>query len=501
MILKKIAEHRYITIQCHDNPDADTIAAGFGLYMYFNAIGGHRVRLIYSGDFKIRKKSLVTMIETLGIPIEYVNNLYRPNGILVTVDCQYKGGNVTPLTAEHVAIIDHHEPHSMEYIENDNLNILHDIRSDYGSCSTVVWKLLNDAHFETNTNTRLATALLYGLLTDVGDFSQMYNPIDRDMYDSLHADRNLLKILHNSNLSRKELEIAGLALLRTITNDTYHFAVLKANHCDSNILGLISDICLQVDSINTCIVYSEHPDYIKFSVRSCVREVQSNELAEFMAYTLGNGGGHHDKAGGTIMLQAFRERYPDVNSEAFFIDRYYEYFHSRDIIDTKTYSPDIRSMRRCQERRIPHGYVYLSALYEPGTDIMVRTLDGDKPVMVQADTCAVLDIHGLVSIMSSSEFEKTFETVDSPFTLSVPYTPTTRTAKDAKILEKFAKTCMPKNHSDILVKELTKATKLFPRDENAPYSLGLPGDFLAIYMNDPKNPFIINKDTFENLYS
>ena len=60
---------------------------------------------------------------------------------------------------------------------------------------------------------------------------------------------------------------------------------------------------------------------------------------------------------------------------------------------------------------------------------------------------------------------------------------------------------MPKNHSDILVKELTKATKLFPRDENAPYSLGLPGDFLAIYMNDPKNPFIINKDTFENLYS
>ena len=28
-----------VTVQCHDNPDADTLASGFGLYTYFKSKG------------------------------------------------------------------------------------------------------------------------------------------------------------------------------------------------------------------------------------------------------------------------------------------------------------------------------------------------------------------------------------------------------------------------------------------------------------------------------
>ena len=35
MRLKELLQFDEIIIQCHDNPDADAIASGYGLYCYF----------------------------------------------------------------------------------------------------------------------------------------------------------------------------------------------------------------------------------------------------------------------------------------------------------------------------------------------------------------------------------------------------------------------------------------------------------------------------------
>ena len=37
MRLADLLPFKYITIQCHDNPDADTIASGYAIYMYYGA--------------------------------------------------------------------------------------------------------------------------------------------------------------------------------------------------------------------------------------------------------------------------------------------------------------------------------------------------------------------------------------------------------------------------------------------------------------------------------
>ena len=98
-----------IYIQCHDNPDADTIASGFALYVFFiqKGISAH---LIYSGRFQIQKPNLKLMIEELQIPIvHYPVSEQMVEGILITVDCQYGAGNVTKFNVENVAIFDHHQ--------------------------------------------------------------------------------------------------------------------------------------------------------------------------------------------------------------------------------------------------------------------------------------------------------------------------------------------------------------------------------------------------------
>ena len=47
MKLTDLLEYDNITVQCHDNPDADAIGSGYALYKYFEH-NGKNVRLIYS---------------------------------------------------------------------------------------------------------------------------------------------------------------------------------------------------------------------------------------------------------------------------------------------------------------------------------------------------------------------------------------------------------------------------------------------------------------------
>ena len=319
MILDEIAKYKHITIQCHNDPDADSIAAGFGLYLYFRSLGIHEVELIYSGHSKLSKKNFVTMVDKLNIPIKYVLPSYEIKGILVTVDCQYGGGNAYKFDTDAVAVIDHHQPEALPY------NAVVDIRPDYGSCSTIVWELLKEKDFPFDKHQDLQTALFYGLYLDTSSFYELYHPADRNMLDFLRPDLELIHHLNNANLSAEELTLAGMAMMRAIINDKLHFAILRADRCNSSILGLISDIVLQVDTINTCVVFSEHPDYIKFSVRSCDRCIRANEVAAFLAENMGNGGGHFDKAGGTIKMKAYRKKYPDMHLEAYFSTCYRQF--------------------------------------------------------------------------------------------------------------------------------------------------------------------------------
>ena len=70
MMLEEITKYKKVTIQCHDNPDADAIASGFALYTYLKE-AGIDVTLMYSGKMKIQKDNLKIMVEELDIPIEY----------------------------------------------------------------------------------------------------------------------------------------------------------------------------------------------------------------------------------------------------------------------------------------------------------------------------------------------------------------------------------------------------------------------------------------------
>ncbi|MBR5361075.1 MAG: DHH family phosphoesterase, partial [Lachnospiraceae bacterium] len=291
LVLNDLIEYDDIVIQCHDNPDADALASGYALKWYLNK-KGKKARFVYGGRSAIQKSNLILMVKNLGIEVEHVEKLDKPQ-LLVTVDCQYGESNVTKFEAETIAVIDHHQV-------SGDLPRESEVRSNYGSCSTVMYELLQLENIDINDDEDLSTALYYGLMTDTGGFTEISHPSDKDLRDIAKPRNSDIVLFKNSNISKEELVIAGDALKHAYYVEDRSYAIVEAKPCDPNILGIISDMLLEVDSVETCLVYSVLPFGIKISVRSCVKEVKASEMAAFLTAGYGGGGGHLIKAGGLL---------------------------------------------------------------------------------------------------------------------------------------------------------------------------------------------------------
>lgn len=496
-----------ITIQCHDNPDADAIASGYALYTYFKQLGKD-TRLIYSGRNQIQKSNLCLMLENLNIGVDYIDNPERLikdtddgklPGLLITVDCQYGAGNVTKIPAENVAIIDHHQVE----IRDVELN---EINPGVGSCSTLVWKMLRDVGFIIQDE-KLGTALYYGLYTDTNQFAEVFNPLDMDMRETLPCEKSLVQLFKNSNLSLNELEIAGVALIRHIYNDDYHYAIIKAQPCDPNILGLISDFLLQVAEVYTCVVYNEWKEGYKFSVRSCVKEVQANELAAFLADGIGSGGGHHEKAGGFISKTLYEEVYPTLHSEAFFSERLNDYFDNCQVIVAKDCVIDTSDMKSYVKKKMKLGFVVATDVLPVGTPITIRTMEGDADMVVEPDLIVMIGIKGEVYPNKKDKFEKSYQLTDEPYCaadmlLKHEYQPTIHNRTDSTVMHiaDYAKVCIASGGTHIHAKELTKRVKVFTAWDEEKYMLGKPGDYLAVRSDDKNDIYVIEREVFFRTY-
>ena len=293
MRLKDLLKFDEIVIQCHDNPDADAIACGYAVLLYLQKYG-KSPSLVYGGRNFIRKTNLVMMIEDLEIPITHVTAIGNPE-LLLMVDCQYGGGNAEKFEAQNIAVIDHHRI-------STNLPELSEVKSNLGACSTLIWQMLKNENFNVTANKRLGTALSYGLYTDTSGFTEIVHPLDKDLRDEANVDNILMAKYRNANMSLEDLEVAGAALLNSDYMDEYRASIVKAGHCDPNILGVISDMVLEVDAVDICIVFNFQGGGVKFSVRSCIKEVNASELAAELSKDIGSGGGHWGKAGGFLSM-------------------------------------------------------------------------------------------------------------------------------------------------------------------------------------------------------
>ena len=298
--LEKLLNYKKVCIQCHDNPDSDTLASAFGVYRYLQT-RGIETKIIYSGPQEIKKNAIKTMIKECKIPISYVDSLPECD-LLLTVDCQYGEANVENFPAKQVMIIDHH----IRTVEEKEEYL---IRSDYQSCSTIIYELLLEEGYDVKADFELIIALLYGLYIDTSCLDDLYKSADKAMWENLFDGQPLLERLMKSTMSVAELFIAGDAMVNHYLDVENRFAIIEAFKCDKSVLGIIGDFMIRVDVVNFTVSYTETGNGYQISIRSCHEKFPANELAIYLCKDIGNGGGHRNKAGGQIQKEKMERKY------------------------------------------------------------------------------------------------------------------------------------------------------------------------------------------------
>ncbi|GHS89913.1 hypothetical protein FACS189487_11020 [Campylobacterota bacterium] len=484
MTLNEIIGYETIAIQCHDTPDADTIACGFALHQFLS-MRGKKSTLFYAGE-KITKPNLLLMIASWQIAIEHRSALEKP-ALLITVDCQYGAGNVTRFDCGSFAVFDHHR---LEIAGGDHIKIMPQL----GSCATLIWDILRSDGFDFAANKRVLTALYYGLFSDTNELSEMRHPLDRDLADAHGVDKALIKRLKYSALTTDELSVVARTL--DSSRPIERIGLLRSEPCDANLLGFTSDIARQVDRYDCCVVYAPLENGYKLSIRSTTHETMAHELARFITDRVGSGGGSVEKAGGYITATAIG----GVSADEFIGARIGEYQRHFDHIYADRHSIDFAAMSAYRKLAVPVGFARTLDIFPEGTPITVRTLEGDIETIASAEIYLMVGVEGEVYPIARERFEKSYEELNRSYDAHGEYEPNAACKLSGERRKLSPIACLPTSAKVVRAAPLAKDTKLFTHWNNEGYFVGRAGDFLAAQNDDFSDVYIVKKEIFEKTY-
>ncbi|MBO7472920.1 MAG: DHH family phosphoesterase [Ruminococcus sp.] len=509
-MLKYLLYYDDIVIQVHHNPDADAIASGFALCRYLEK-NGKKPRFIYAGERKISKPNMLIMLNKLGIQISHVKNL-NENGalpqLLITVDCFHGEGNVGSFTAENIIVIDHHRLPDGKTVPEHSV-----IKEHYGSCAAVIYELFKEVGYDLNEEQNIATALYYGLYMDTVGLSEISEPMDRELRDTANYNKALIRLLMNTNLTEEELGIIGKALSAcqyyphpdnsAVSDDpslpNQQTAYTIADNCDPNLLGIISDTLIQVDMVSDCVVCCPYHTGYKISVRTCTDSVKAPDLASFITYGYGGGGGHDNKAGGCIDYQSSLPK--DIMT--FIADRIRDFFTKPDVIYAGREHCCLSDAKRFRKKEFILGYVPTTILSPDGDNINIRMLEGDITVTPDPDIYLMVGVIGEVYPIKRDKFEKKYIDCDrKPDVSSYYYPPSALIGhkKTNRHLTEYLRGCKASGKTEIYAVKLNNFTKLYSLWDQEHYMYGNIGDYLAHPAHDSNDLYIIRGDIFELTY-
>ena len=285
---------RKVLIVTHNHPGADALAAAFALKYLFQT--KWKVGSIIASSGVVGRAENRAMIRHLKIDLRALSEINLNNySVIALVDTQPGAGNNSlPKSVIPDIVIDHHVP----FRAKTRLAKYYDIRTDYGSTSTILAEYLRDAGI-VEVDRKVATALLYGVRSDTRDLGRGVSAKDIDacMY---FYNRVLFRLLSQIEypdvprdyLSMLERAISTARLYRdVVTLDLGHVEHLE-------IIAEMADLIVRTEGVKWVLSLGEFVGDVYFSLRTKKRRGSADRIAQKMVADLGAGGGHEMMAGG-----------------------------------------------------------------------------------------------------------------------------------------------------------------------------------------------------------
>lgn len=296
--LSGLADYDRVVFVSHVHPDPDSLGSMFGLAHLVET----RLRkpTIITQDGPISRAENRALVETLHLdlrPIEKVR--WKNRDAVVMVDSQPNTGRHSfDSNRKLYAVIDHHDtPGNLKNVE------FVDVRPNHGATCTLVTKYLLDQR--ATLPEKVATALLYGIETEVTGFPREASQADDDALIQLYplADKDLLAQIRNARLPHSYFECMTQALQSSFIYDRLIISWVNPIPQPEQAAEVV-DFMIRFEKVDWAVCGGVFEDKFILSARSAFPDAQSGQLLRTVVGRLGKAGGHDRRAGGCIKLKS-----------------------------------------------------------------------------------------------------------------------------------------------------------------------------------------------------
>lgn len=285
-------------ILCYGDPDPDAIGAALAVAALWRSVGAEPV-IRYGGEVQRYQNKL--LLSWLASDIERIGSDELAQAEVVSVvDAQPGFWREDPPRVD--AVIDHHPARP------DTQAAYCDLRPGYGATCTMLCEYLIAA--EQPVDRKLATALLYGLVTDTDDLQRNAGAADLRAYDWLlpRADRHFIQRLKKSQVPMAMLDYIAWGIGHRVTYRDMilvHFGVVPT----SDLLVQVADLLLLTCGIAWVVVAGirrrrDEGDRLVVIFRGDGHEVDVGRRATKAFAKLGSAGGHRTMARAELPVDA-----------------------------------------------------------------------------------------------------------------------------------------------------------------------------------------------------
>jgi nanoRNase/pAp phosphatase (c-di-AMP/oligoRNAs hydrolase) len=281
----------------HD-PDPDAIASALALSTVLGPAAAN-VPILTRG--RITRPENRRLIDELGIRIDHVTAralASTDNLILVDVQPAYFDDEL----GDVAAVIDHHPPSGPFQAR------FKDVRPSYGASATIAGEYLL-AEGDSQLTRELATALLYGIITDTKSLSRSASDDDLRMFAYLfpRADHELLRRIQHPSYSPASLRRFGVALQHAhVSRGLAHIHLGRLPEDQEHVVAQLAEFCLGMEGANVAIVSGIFHDRIVMSARALWPAAKLGDRLREAFDRYGSAGGHAVMAKAVIQLANWR---------------------------------------------------------------------------------------------------------------------------------------------------------------------------------------------------
>jgi nanoRNase/pAp phosphatase (c-di-AMP/oligoRNAs hydrolase) len=293
--LAGLQEAPRVTFVSHVQPDPDSLGSMLGLAHLVGCRLGLPTRITRDGLInRAENRSMVELLALDLIPVEELD--FEPGEAIVMVDSQPNTGRHTFGDAPLYAVIDHHTtPGDLEDVP------FVDVRPTLGATCTLVTRYLLEQ--DVPVPSRVATALLYGIETEVSGFPREATPVDDGAIHFLFplADRDMLARIRNARLPQSHFEVLLQALQSSFIYDRLIISWVN-NLPQPEQAAEVVDFMVRFEEVDWALCGGVCGDKLILSLRTSLHGVRAGELLRQVVGKMGNAGGHDRRAGGFVNL-------------------------------------------------------------------------------------------------------------------------------------------------------------------------------------------------------